>query len=38
MRKKGNLNDLSHQLYVLKDENERLRQIALNYDDIERMK
>ncbi len=29
---------MSTQLYILKDENERLRQIALNYDEIERMK
>ena len=30
--------DISQQLYILKDENERLRQMAMNYDDIERMK
>lgn len=29
---------MSTQLYILKDENERLRQIALNYDEIEKMK
>lgn len=39
MKRKGvNPNDLSHQLYILKDENERLRQMALNYEDIEKMK
>lgn len=39
MRRKGiNTKDLSHQLYILKDENERLRQMAINYEDIERMK
>ena len=36
MKRKGN--DLSQQLYILKDENERLRELALNYNDIERMK
>ena len=35
-RKKGG--DISQQLYILKDENERLRQMAMNYDDIEKMK
>jgi len=29
---------MSTQLYILKDENDRLRQIALNYDEIEKMK
>jgi len=42
LRRKGNNGvaggDMSTQLYILKDENERLRQIALNYDEIERMK
>ena len=38
MRKKGNMGDISQQLYILKDENERLRQMAMNYDEIERMK
>ena len=38
LRKKGQLGDMSTQLYILRDENERLRQIALNYDEIERMK
>ena len=38
LRKKGQLGDMSTQLYILRDENERLRQMALNYDEIERMK
>ena len=38
LRKKGQLGDMSTQLYILRDENERLRQIALNYDEIEKMK
>lgn len=29
---------MSHQLYILKDENDRLRQMALNFEDIEKMK
>jgi hypothetical protein len=29
---------MSTQLYILRDENERLRQMALNYDEIEKMK
>ena len=29
---------MSTQLYILKDENDRLRQMALNYDEIEKMK
>ena len=32
------MGDISQQLYFLKDENERLRQMAMNYEEIERMK
>jgi hypothetical protein len=40
MRKQGygGQKDISKQLFILKDENERLRQMAMNYDEIERMK
>jgi len=38
MRRKGNNLDVSHQLYILRDENDRLRNFALNYTDIERIK
>ncbi len=39
MKRQGfNPKDVSHQLYILKDENERLRQMAMNYEDIEKMK
>lgn len=37
MKRKGNKLDISQQLYILKDENERLRQLALN-NDVEKMK
>ena len=39
MKRNGiNPNHLSLQLYKLKDENEKLKQLAINYEDIERMK
>ncbi|CDW83904.1 kinesin motor domain containing protein [Stylonychia lemnae] len=39
LKRKGvNPTDLSVQLYMLKDENERLRQYAVNYEDVEKMK
>lgn len=38
MKKRGKPGEISQQLFILKDENERLKQMALNYDEIERMK
>ena len=38
MRKNGGGEKMSQQLYILKDENERLRQMAMNYDEIEQMR
>lgn len=37
-RGSGGIGEISQQLYILKDENERLRQMALNYSEIEQMK
>lgn len=31
LRRKGNVTDISHQLYMLKDENQRLRNYAVDY-------
>lgn len=38
LKRKGNQKDISHQLYILKDENERLRQMAISNSEIEKMK
>lgn len=38
LRRKGAPGDLSQQLYLLKDENMRLREMAIDYEEVERMK
>lgn len=38
LKRKGGKIDINQQLYILKDENERLRQIALQTNDVEKMK
>ena len=38
MRRKGDKQDLQQQLFRLREENDRLRQIALTVNDVERIK
>lgn len=38
MKRKGDKNSLQVQLFKLREENDRLRQIALSVDDVEKLK